>query len=122
MSSATVNNTAAKSPVDALTTTSEAKGDHPLSPPESAPKSGETPDSAITKHQWNDDPMDWETWPTGRPGPFVSESRMKEVMVVFKRYNEKRNEQSRTKEHVLHIAEFSSSGRGEFDINRRSPE
>ncbi len=60
--------------------------------------------------------MEWESWPTGRPGPLVSESWMQEVMDVFKDNNGKRNEQSQTEEHVLHIAEFSSAARGEFDI------
>ena len=120
MSSANLNKTTAQSIVDRYpdtsTTTSDAKGDHPLSPPESAPKLGETPNSTITKPQWNGDPMDWGSWPTGRPGPFVSKSRMQEVMDIFKHHNGTRNEQSRTKECVMHMAEFSSSGRGEFDI------
>ena len=64
--------------------------------------------------------MDWESWPTGWPGPLVSEDRMQEVKNAFKRYNGQRSEQSRTKGHILHIAEFSSSGRGEFDIYRSS--
>src|SRR5258706_3173861 len=126
MSSATVNNTTAQSTADRspdmLTTTSEAKEDHPLSPPESAPKLGDTPNSTTTKPQWNGDPMDWESWPIGRPEPFVSESRMEEVMSGFEIYNEARSERSRSKEHVLHNAELSSSGHGEFDIYRSSPE
>ena len=66
--------------------------------------------------------MDWESWPTGRPGPFVSEYRMEEVMRQFEEYDEERSEESRTKEHVLHIAELCSSGQGEFDGYRSSPE
>ena len=61
--------------------------------------------------------MDWESWPAGRPGPFVSESRMEDVMTLFQRLNGERDEQSRTEEKVVHVAEFSSSGRGEFDFN-----
>ena len=99
MSSANVNNTTAPSP-----------------------KLGDTPNSTITKPQWNGNPMDWESWPTGRPGPFVSESQLQEAMNLFKGYNRSRNEQSRTEDHVLHIAEFSSSGRGEFDIYHNSLE
>src|SRR5258706_6213205 len=99
MSSANVNNTTAQSP-----------------------KLGDTPNSTVTNPQWNGDPMEWESWPTGRPGPFVSESRMQDVMDALKRHNQSRNEHSRTKNHVLHIAEFSSFGRGEFDIYHISPE
>ena len=47
---------------------------------------------------------------------------MEEVMSEFESNHEERNEQSRTKENILHIAEFSSSGRGEFDIYHNSPE
>ena len=64
--------------------------------------------------------MDWESWPIGRPGPFVSEARMQEVADLSKRYNEIRDEWSRTTEKVFHVAEFSSSGHGEFDVYRRS--
>ncbi len=124
MSSATVSNTTVQSTLDrhpdALTTTSEAKEDHPVSPPASAPKLGDTLNPTITKPQSNGDPMDWESWPTGRPGPFVHEYRMQLLMDVFKHLNEARDEQSRTKEQVLHVAEFSSSGRGELDSYRYS--
>ena len=123
MSSTAVNDTAAQSTNDALTTTLGAKGDHPLSPPESPSKLEDSPKLTITKHhQWDGDPMDWESWPTGRPGPFVSESRMQEVKKMFELYNGQRNEESRTKDHVLHIAEFSLSGHGEFDNYRCSSE
>ena len=90
--------------------------------PERATKSGDIRNPTVVKNQWNGDPMDWESWPTGRPGPFVSEARMQEVMDEFQHYNGLRNEQSRTKESVLHVAEFSSSGHGEPDIYRSSPE
>jgi len=116
--------TAAQSTVDrhpgTLTTTPEAEGDHPLSSPERTPKLGDLTNPTIIKHQWNGDPMDWESWPTGRPGPYVSEARMQEIMGVSQYLNRERNEQSRTKEHVIHIAEFSSSGRGESELYRSS--
>ena len=66
--------------------------------------------------------MDWEPWPTGQPEPFVSKSRMEDVMKLFQRLNGKRDEQSRTEEKVVHVAEFSSSGDGEFAIYHISPE
>jgi len=65
--------------------------------------------------------MDWKSWPTGRPGPYVSDARMQQVMNSFRNLDKQRDEQSRTKGHVLHIAEFSSSGRGESDLYRSSP-
>jgi len=99
--------TTAQSTVDqdpgTLTTTPEAdEGDHPLSSPERMPKVGDITSPTIIKHQWNGDPMDWESWPTGRPGPYVSEARMQQLMNDFQQYNGQRNEQSRTKEHVIH--------------------
>jgi len=116
--------TTAQSTVDrypgTLTTTSEAEGDHPLTSPERTPKMGDITNPTIIKHQWNGDPMDWESWPTGRPGPYVSEARMQHLMYGFQQSNRKRNEQSRTKEHAIHIAEFSSSGRGESGLDRSS--
>ena len=66
--------------------------------------------------------MDWESWPTGRPGPYVSEAKMQAVMNVFRIFEEGRNEESRTKENVMHIAEFSSSGQGEYGLSHRAPE
>ena len=65
--------------------------------------------------------MDWETWPTGRPGPFVSEARMQEVIGIFQRCEQERNEQSPTNENIMHIAEFSLSGRGESEFLTRHP-
>ena len=66
--------------------------------------------------------MDWESWPIGRPGPSVPERRWQEMMRAFQHFNAARDEQSRTKANVVHVAEFSSSGRGEFDLSRSSPE
>ena len=57
---------------------------------------------------WNGDPMDWESWPTGRPGPFVSEATMRAAMDQFQARGP-----TDAKEKVFHIAEFSSTGRGE---------
>ena len=122
MSSATVHSATVQSAVDRSDisgTTSES--DHPLSSPERAPELGDTPNTPIIR-QWNGDPMDWESWPTGRPGPFASESRMEDVMKSFQRFDGERDEQSRTEEKVVHVAEFSSSGQGEFDIDRSSSE
>ena len=126
MSSANLNDVTVRSTVDCCPdtsiTTSEAEEDHLLSPLESAPTLGDAPNPPITKPQWNGDPMDWESWPTGRPGPFVPEYRMEEVMSEFESNHEERNKQPPTKKGILHIAEFSSSGRGEFEIYHNSPE
>ena len=124
MSGATLNTTA-QSTVDRdphTFTTILEEGDHPLSSPGRAPESGDVLNPVVVKQQWNGDPMNWESWPTGRPGPFVSESRIQEVKDTFQYLNGLRDEQSRTKDHILHIAEFSSSGRGEFNIYRSSSE
>jgi len=61
--------------------------------------------------------MDWESWPNGRPGPFVSKAQMHEAMTDFRAADEKRDEWSRTEEKIFHIAEFSSSGRGEYNVH-----
>jgi len=47
---------------------------------------------------------------------------MQEVMHEFQLLDGERNEQSRTKENVIHIAEFSSSGRGESELYRSPPD
>jgi len=47
---------------------------------------------------------------------------MQEMMDYFRYLNGERNEESRTKENVIHVAEFCSSGRGESDLYRRSPD
>ena len=66
--------------------------------------------------------MDWESWPIGRPGPSVPKRRWQEIMHYFQEFNKARDEQSRTQKKVVHVAEFSSSGRSEFDRTRISPE
>jgi len=61
--------------------------------------------------------MDWESWPTGRPGPFVSKGRMQEVRLLFQYYNGMRNKEPQTEErNVIHIAEFFASGQGESEL------
>ena len=120
MSSATVDATA--QPTVNQYPGTEAEGDHLVSIPGIAQKTADIPNDAKAGNKWNGDPMDWESWPTGRPGPFVSEARMEVVMDLFQDYNGERNEQSRTEENVLHIAEFSSSGRGEPESYCSSPE
>jgi hypothetical protein len=47
---------------------------------------------------------------------------MQQMMDSFEYFNGLRSEQSRTKDNVLHIAEFSSSGRGKSDLYRSPPE
>ena len=89
---------------------------------ERAPKLANTPHPWTINNQWNGDPMHWGSWPIGRRGPFVSEARMQRVIDVFHYFNIQRGEQSRTEDNVLHIAEFSSSGHGESDLYRSSPE
>ena len=108
-------------PSPGSSTTSGAEDDHVVSSPGRAPKLGDILNPTIVKHERNGD-MDWGSWPTGRPGPFVSEARMQVVMSSFQGCEEDRNEQSRTKENVMHIAEFSSSGQGESGLSHRAPE
>ena len=113
--------TTAESPIDPYpgsSTTSGAEDDHVPSSPGKAPNLGDILNPAIER---NGD-MDWESWPTGRPGPFVSEARMAEVMDKFQYYNGQRTEQSRTTENVVHIAEFSSAGQGEPELSHRAHE
>jgi hypothetical protein len=106
-----------------MATTSGAESGCPLSSTERTPTFGDITDPTTNEHQWNGDPIkDWESWPTGRPGPFVSQSRMREVMYGFNYHDRQRNEQSRTKENIMHIAEFSLSGQGESDLYRTSTE
>jgi len=102
----------------ASTTTSETEGGDPLSTPERMSNLGDITNPTIIEHQWNGDPMDWKSWPTGRPGPYVPEARMQNIRSQFQVFNRERSEESRTKENVIHVAEFSSSGRGEFNLYR----
>ena len=50
--------------------------------------------------------MDWESWPTGRPGPFVSGAETQEAVDLFHSLESVRDEWSRTEEKVFHVAEF----------------
>ena len=43
---------------------------------------------------------------------------MREAIRLFQNFNSARNASSRTEEEVFHIAEFSSTGQGEFEVNR----
>ena len=121
MSNADVDTTiqpAGNSDSDAWTTDAEDEGNHPVTSSDKLSKSTDIPDpTATTKQGWNGDPMDWESWPTGRPGPVVSEARMQEAMEEFQVWDKERDEQSRTKEKVVHFAEFSSSCRGALNAH-----
>ena len=97
----------------AWVTTSDDEGNHPVSSPESFPISGDIPTPTTTVNA-----MDWESWPTARPGPVVSEAEMQEAMDTFHSYDLERGEWSRTEEKVFHVAEFSSSGQGKSDVYR----
>ena len=103
--------------LDPLTATPVVEGDHPPFSPGKIPKSGDSPDPTINNQEWNGDPMDWESWPTGRPGPFLSESRKIQIKRAIQYYEQARIDISPTEEEekVFHLAEFSSTGRGESD-------
>jgi hypothetical protein len=62
--------------------------------------------------EWNGEPMDWKSWPHGREGPYVSKTAMRRAMESLRRVERARKKQSRTKEKVFHIADFSSTGKG----------
>ena len=96
--------------------TPEEEGNHPVSSPEKLPIRGDIPNPTTTQKRWNGDPMDWESWPTGRPGPLVSEAAMQRAMDKFHSFNSKCNERSQTEEKVFHVAEFSSTGQSEFNV------
>jgi hypothetical protein len=109
MSSANVDTTVQPTGDPAITL--EDKGNQPASS-----QLRDIPNTATTKHEWNGDPMDWKSWPTGRPGPFVSDGRIQHVMKVFQDCDQDRSDLSQPEEKVFHVAEFSSAGGGEFDI------
>jgi len=96
-----------------LTTMSGSEGDRPRSPTRS-PDLGNSLDYQKTERRWNGHPMDWESWPNGRPGPYVSEAKIRGAMSMFHAVDEERGEWSRTEEKIFHVAEFSSSGRREY--------
>jgi len=60
--------------------------------------------------------MDWESWPTGRPGPSLPESRKVLIKEITQFFEQQRIDIARTEEKVFHLAEFSSTGRGESDL------
>ena len=91
------------------TNISEVEGNRPTSP---LPKLGDNLGPKTTNS--NDDLLDWESWPIGRPGPFLSDALTQKAMDMFRDYDRMRPEWSRTEEKVVHVAEFSTSGRGEF--------
>jgi hypothetical protein len=62
--------------------------------------------------EWNGDPMDWKSWPHGRPGPYVSKTAMRRAKECFRSVEKGRDEWSRTEEKVFHIADFSITGKG----------
>jgi len=70
--------------------------------------------------------QDWESWLTGRLGPFVSDTRMWDTMHCFQSFGRQHTKWSRTEEQVFYMAEFSRSGRGQFphlsqvDLNKHS--
>jgi len=104
---------------DERISTSGAEDNQPVSSPTSPPTSGDIPNPTIVEREWNGGPMDWESWPIGRPGPLVSEGRIQQAMGLLQKHDQERDESSRTEEKVIHVAEFSSTGQGGFDIYDR---
>ena len=102
----------------ALIITSNTEGDHPVPSLGRLPVQGDIPNPTVTQQRWNGNPMDCTSWPIGRPGPLVSEATMRDAMNTFHFFDSERDEWSRTQEKVFHVAEFSSTGRGEFDVYR----
>jgi len=76
--------------------------------PRRPPTPGDIPNPTRVKRKWNGDPVDWGSWPTGRPGPLVSGGQIPHVMGLFHNHDQERNEPSRTEGKVFHVAEFSS--------------
>ena len=95
--------------------TPEDEGNHSVSSPERLSFRGDTIQSTTTQQRWNGDPMDWESWPIGRAGPFISRAAMERATHLFDAFDSDRNERSRTEEKVFHVAEFSSTSQSEFN-------
>lgn len=76
---------------------------------DSSPEAESVPSAAS---EWNGDPMEWESWPSGRPGPYTTKPDMRISMDVFRVFEKGRNKWSREKEKVFHIAEFSTTCEG----------
>jgi len=110
---------------DERTSISEGEGNQPASSPRSPSTSGAIYNLTISTHELDNDPMDWESWPTGRPGPMVSDGRIQDVMRIFQYHDQKRDEReehqpSQAEEKIFHVAEFSSTGQSEFNVYRKS--
>ena len=96
--------------------TPEEEGNDLASTPGSLDIGGDVSIPTATQQRWNGNPMDWESWPIGRPGPFVSEAARQEAMDMFQYLESERDEWSQTEEKVFHVAEFSSTGQSEFGV------
>ena len=96
--------------VQAINDSDSEEGNHPVSSPERPREI-----SQLQQRSYGH-PMRWESWPTGRPGPFVSEVVLQQATNLFHSLDSKRNTWSRTEAKVFHIAEFSSTGRSEFNV------
>lgn len=92
---------------DVSTNTSDNERNHPVSSPQTL---RDLPNPTTTEQHWNGDPMNWESWPTGRPGPVVLDTDMQDARAKFQS-----QDPVGTEEKVFHVAEYSSSGQGESD-------
>ena len=63
------------------------------------------------EYKWNGDPSEWESWPVGRPGPFVSEPVELNLLRYFK-IGEQNHFLGPPDEPAFHIAKFSDNGQG----------
>jgi len=112
--------------INILIVTSRVEGDHHPSSPKGAPKykykSRDNSNPASTKRESNGDPTDFQSWPTGRLGPFVPYPAMQRTLGAFQLFEQRRDEMSRMEEKVFHVAEFSSTGQGESDVYHRESE
>ena len=93
----------------------EDEDNHPASSPQRLSLRRDTTHSTTTHQRWSGDPMDWESWPIDRPGPFVSRVAIERATHLFDAFDSDRNERSRTEEKVFHVAEFSSTSQSEFN-------
>jgi hypothetical protein len=65
----------------------------------------------VSKQEWNGDRSDWESWPIGRPGPFVSESVTLDLLRYFVALR-KTLPELLGEAPPFHVAEFSADGQG----------
>ena len=98
------NTDTAVQPID--NTDSPARTEDPVSFPERQLIKGDIPNPTTTQQQWNGDSMDWKSWPTGRPGPLVSEAAMRRAMNLFHACDSRRDERSRTEERCSMLPSF----------------